>query len=210
VFDLMKDDPRWTTLAIPGYEGVTLSQIYAAAGSPVCDPTKPWHHVTNRTWTIWFATVCATAADATMDEIAFQTIAANWPECKYGNFSTSVNYDGGGSPPRLDFHPNALWYKWSVRGSGTTQSPVFYWADLDDMAIHLDFMLDSSSAIMTPWVLTVGHFDPEQGGTVTLPMVRDWIELLRSRGVTEFLVFGNGFSQTEENWNAFLTAIGHP
>lgn len=207
VFDLMKRDPRWASEAVAGFAGKPLVQLYLEAGEPACDPTLTWNHPVNRAWTIWFAQVCHTAADAALDEAAFRKIRLCWPACRYGNFATSVNFDGGGSPPRLQYHPGATWYRWTVRGSGTTQSPVFYWSDPIDTQTRLDFMLGSSPAVMTPWILAVGHYDADRGESWTQELFREHLKLLRSRGVSEFLLFGNAVSQTEEFWNQTLAVI---
>ena len=69
-FRAMQSDPRWDTEAIAGYGGKTMAELYEEAGRPHFSADHSWWLPVNRAWSVWYAELCMTAADAAMHEAA--------------------------------------------------------------------------------------------------------------------------------------------
>jgi len=222
-FRAMQDDPRWTTEAIPGYGGKTMAELYEEAGRPNFNAEQSWWLPVNRAWTIWYAELCMTAADAAMHEAAYVPVKAAWPNVLCSNYQTSASADGKGNPPRLTppARPTHHWFRHGGRGFADLQSPYIYWASgdfasdddpLEQVTMRRSrLVLDNSMHSfggphrnIVPWMEVLGCTRTRRTGEVTMTptLFRDQLALCRGRGIDEIILWSDSSTQQNDlHWN---------
>lgn len=231
-FAAVQQDPRWSSeplLMNPGGTPAqrTLSQLYAAAGSPSFDPTQPRGAPANRVWSSWWDSVTREAMEGALKDGFYDLVQAAWPGSLTSEFASSMRLDGGIEPDGtarqfVDFEwwDNG-WMRSRWDGHGDLQAPTLYlfgesfiepsgdfWEQ--NLGLHrgnLDACLHSYGGAppssITPWVCLPDFALPDGNGPFgSRAISRDefvsMVALLRSRGISEFMLFpGAG----EPLWN---------
>lgn len=223
-FRAMMNDPRWDTEPIPGFDGRTLAQLYAEAGSPTVDPRREYRKVPNREWARWYGGVLLTACDAAMDAAAYSRIRAAFPGTLSSNYKTSEHFDGvsGRYQPGKDQFKHI-----ANRAFGDLQAPVHYssppreqnvgesGADAALRRARLRLAVNTFSGgepdgRITPWTLVPGE-DAGRGSSYHMADERFLAEMLatyRWFGIREVLLWSG--PQTQRNtrgWDAADRAL---
>jgi hypothetical protein len=226
-FDAMRRDPRWATEIIPGSGGRTLAALYAEAGAPAYRADRP-DGAESLAWVSWYARVANEAAEGAMNEAAYEPIRRAWRTCKSSNFGSSARFDGQGAPPRLDRAPRNPEVAFATNASADLQAPVLYWTQ-PEMQARLGGSVEEATLRraeeivdanvmsfggphddVTPWIFMLGHRGESRGRplVVTAPFMKAMLEMLRAKGVREFLLWSDASTQEGPgNWNALVGII---
>ena len=223
-FHAMKSDPRWNSEPIPGYDGKTLAELYAEAGSPTVDPTRRSWQQPNLEWTSWYEGIGIQSADAAMNEAAYEPIRQAWPAAKSSNWRTSDAYDGVDDRYRRAGTHTATVLSVN-RGFGDMQALVLYGKNpnfMTDVAAREKvmgtlrrriedamFSFDGPHANFAPWTYTTGQPVTNSGQDFRVPadQLRRTIVELRSRGIHELLLWSGSATQEDQYWNGAADAI---
>jgi hypothetical protein len=214
-FHAMRNDLRWTREEIPGFDGKTMADLYAEAGSPALDAGKPAHRNPNQAWRSWYEGICIQSADAAMDAAAYQPIREAWPNARSSNWRTSDAYDGVDGRFRTAVGGAVV----SVnRAFGDMQAPVLYGKHPDfDTSVEgrervmtnlrrriedAMFSFDGPHVNFAPWTYVPGQRVSNSGRNfrVQEDQLRRTIVALRSRGISELLLWSSGDTQAGTRW----------
>jgi len=238
VFHEMRSDPRWTTELlrmnpnrVPTLR--TMSELYAAAGSPSYDQTQPRDAAVNRAWSVWWDGIMRESVDGAFDAAFYSRVKGAWPSVRTSEFAQTMRIDDGVEPDGtrrryIDFEWwNEGWMSSSWCGRGDLQAPALYlfgetfvdpFAPFMDEQIrlhraNLDASLHSFGGVdpseVTPWVVLPGIGLPfgEAPATDRAYTPDEWLRLaalLRSRGIEEFVAWP---SVSSSLWTSFTDAI---
>lgn len=214
-FHAMRNDLRWSREEVPGFDGKTMADLYAEAGSPALDAGKPAHRNPNQGWRNWYEGVCIQAADAAMDAAAYQPIREAWPNTRSSNWRTSDAYDGVDGRTRAAVGGAVV----SVnRAYGDMQAPVLYGKNpdfetsvegRDKVMVTLRrriedamFSFDGPHVNFAPWTYVPGQRVSNSGRNFRIQedQLRRTIVALRSRGISELLLWSSGDTQAGTRW----------
>lgn len=227
----MKDDPRWATEAVPGFDGRTMAQLHADGGSPEVDPNREYWKPSNQDFARWYPIVAHTANEAAMNQAAYEPIRQAWPEVLTSNYGSSARVAGGSDETVLQSKRYA-WLDFYWKSFGDQQAPVFYFPKQwemesgeslteasvrlihDRMQVHVRSQADGPD--ITPWILDPGTRTRNRPGMVRVghEYMRAQAETLRQYGVDEVLVWGDDtVQQTTMGWEgmpAILDGVWGP
>jgi len=214
-FHAMRNDLRWNSEEIPGFDGKTMADLYFEAGSPALDGGKPAYKSPNQAWRNWYEGVCIQAADAAMDLAAYQPIREAWPNARSSNWRTSDAFDGVDGRIRFAVGGAVV----SVNEAfGDMQATVLYGKHPDfDTTIEgrervmsvlrrriEDAMFSFGGPHMNfaPWTYVPGERVSNSGKNFRIQedQLRRTIVDLRSRGVSEVLLWSSGDTQEGTRW----------
>ncbi|MFK7960389.1 MAG: hypothetical protein AB8G96_07665 [Phycisphaerales bacterium] len=215
----MKQDPRWDTEPIPGFDGRTLAQLLSDGGNPTIDPNSEYYRPVNRDFARWYPVITNTANDAAMNEAAYEPIRAAWPNVLNSNYGSSARVVGG-SPDHVLQSRRHSWLNFYWKSFGDQQAPVFYFPKEweidpgeslqeaavrfghDRMQLHVRSQADGPD--ITPWLMNPGMRTINRPGMTRVgpEYTRAQMEVMRQYGVDEMLMWGDDtVQQTQEGWN---------
>jgi len=230
VFDAMMNDARWTSESIRGFGTQSMSDLYIAGGSLPFDKGQHAFATTdNQTWYRWIAPIASRALEGGLDEALYTPVRVQWPACKSSNYWSSTRTDGIAGRTIIGYGAaDAVWLgglNWE--GLGDLQAPVMYGPNANmgfvdsnhqqgsetpwDASIRLfrhnieacvDSFGGNHQSEVTPWVNLPAQVpgDPNDN-YFSKDQSREILAMLRTKGISEFIVWNGSTGNTIANWN---------
>jgi hypothetical protein len=219
-FEAIQDDPRYQTHPIPGFGPRTLGELYALGQSPPFDTTQGWYHLSNQTWTNWYASVVMQATEAALARAVVPPIKAAWPDALISNGPTAR----AASTPLADPGYRGSWRSTVHARILPTASPMLTgvhdihrfpsesWghATARFLAAQLEEIDHDRNAtdVLLPWVDAPGS---RRGATPrSRPQERSRLHatlgLLRDSSIPHMLLWSDDH-MTEQDWDDLLEAM---
>lgn len=233
LFDAMRTDPgnnenRFHREPIPGFDGLTLAQLYAENPLPY-DLTRPmFEPPVNREFMRWWVPLNFQITDAAMKTAAYDVIHAAWPgTARCSDYIHSARYDGIDGRDYFEATTDrTIGQGWVWSGAADMQALALYAVHpnhrlpgeaLWDAALrihrrNLEHAIGSFGgghhADMSPWVQLPGQARTRGSGEFVLRHdARRLMALLRGLGIREFQVWSDSPANTAENWTALTRII---
>ncbi len=221
---------RATSEPIPGQNGLTLLQAYAAAGSPPYDTSvRMFDSPENRAFTRWWIPLNLQAVDAAMKASTYDVIHQRWgASVRVSDYINSCRVDGIDGRTYTELSTDRdLGDGWVWSGSSDMQAPALFpvhpsrvetesgesrWdATLRLQRANLAACIESFGGghqhDMSPWIAIPGQI---QGGyRIRSEDCRRMLAMLRAFGISEVLVWSDAEYSTPETWEILQRLVRH-